>query len=563
MFAGLTVAALAVPQGMAYALVAGVPAEMGLMAAALPAAVAALFGSSRFLVSGPTNPTALLIGVSLVAPAVAASGAVPVQTVIATGFLVGLILIGFGLLGFGRASRFLSDSVLCGFTVGVGLLIALGQVPELLGTEPLGSEVGAFAPTLWGLLLDAARAFGLADLRALTLGLGVPIAILLLRWLHPRIPAALIALALATVCAVLLGWTDGANALPTLEPLTLGWPELRPPADLDPATIGPPALAIALLVTVQSIAAARALTPPDGERLDPDRELISQGAGNLTAALVGAIPTSGSLTRSALLRSAGGRSRLAALTSGVVILALLPVVAPVLTRVPLPALAGLVVFSGLELVDLAAIRRASVTRGDAFILLGTLVATIWIDLVQAIYAGVVLSLVLLVRRSGQLQMLEVVHVSRDRLREIPIDDDTGKSRAVVLQLEGDLNFAVAPQLGEQLGLIAARGPEVVILRLKRARHLDATVLEVLRHSLDELRERGGQMILCGLGDEQAELLSKTELGRELGSQGILRAGPRLFDGMQSALAAARARVGPHSDEEVFRTEEPGSWSYEI
>ena len=234
----------------------------------------------------------------------------------------------------------------------------------------------------------------------------------------------------------------------------------------------------------------------------------------------------------------------------------------VLTFLPLCALAGVVVYSGIELVDLPAIRRASVTRGDALILAVTLLATVWIDLLQAIYAGLVLSLVLLVWRSGRLQMVEVVHAAADRLREIPIDDQTGRSPAVVLHVEGDLNFAVAPQLGEQLGLIAARGPEIVILRLKRARHLDATVLEVLRRAFGELRERGGQMILCGLTDDQARLLARTELGRELGEQGILRAGPTLFEGMQAALATARARVG-RPDAEVFRTDGPEGWSYEI
>jgi SulP family sulfate permease len=557
------VAALAIPQSMAYAVVAGVPPEMGLLAAALPAVVAALLGSSRFLVSGPTNPTALLIGVSIVGPAVAAGGRVPVETVVATGLLVGLLLVGFGLLGFGRASRFLSDSVLCGFAVGVGLLIALRQVPELAGVESVARAQGPFAPTVWRFLLDAVQSLGRADPRALGLGIGVPVAILALRGLDPRIPGALIALAIAGAVAAGMGWTAGPDALRTLAPLALGWPSLSPPADLGPAVIGPPALAIALLVTVQSMAAARALMPPDGEQLDPDRELVSQGAGNLTAALVGAIPTSGSLTRSSLLRAAGGRSRLAALVSGAVILLLLPFLSPVLTHLPLAALAGLVVYSGLELVDLPAIRRASVTRGDALILIVTLLATIWIDLVQAISAGVVLSLVLLVRRSGRLQMVEVVQVTRDRLREIPIDESTGKSRAVVLHLEGDLNFAVAPQLSEQLHRIAARGPEVLVLRLKRARHLDATVLEVLRRAFGELHERGASMLLCGLTDEQAELLAKTELGRRLGSEGLIRAGPRLFEGMQLALATARTRLGSRPDEDLFRTEGPTGLSYEI
>ncbi len=178
LIAGLTVAALAVPQGLAYALVAGLPPQMGLLAAAIPAIVAALMGSSPYLVTGPTNPIALVLAVAITVPALASGAPVPVGEVLATGLLAGVLLLGFGLFGLGRASRFLSDSVIVGFATGAGLLIALRLLPSLaVGGEPPGAESVAWhplAPKVWPLLVEAGRAIGASDARALTLALAVP-----------------------------------------------------------------------------------------------------------------------------------------------------------------------------------------------------------------------------------------------------------------------------------------------------------------------------------------------------------------------------------------------------
>jgi SulP family sulfate permease len=561
--AGLTVAALAVPQGLAYALVAGVPPEMGLYAAAIPTLLAALFGSSPYLVTGPTNPIALVVGVSIVAPALAEGRPVPVDDVLATGLLAGLMLAGFGLVGLGRASRFLSDSVLAGFATGAGILIALRQIPALAESAAPTGAGSPLAPAVWWLLLDAVRALADAEPRSIGLALGVPAAVLLLRRVDARIPAALLALGGATFVARALGWDSGPDALATIGSIPASFAQFGLPSFDAPGRIAAPALAVAMLATLQSVAAARTLRPPDGVRLDPDRELVSQGAANLAASLSGALPTSGSLTRSALARSAGGRSRLAPAVSGLAIAALLPLFGPALEQVPLAALVGLVVMSGLDLVNARGIRRAATTPGDAAVLIVTLAATLWIDLLQALYAGLFLSLALLVRRAGRLQMVELVRAGAERFREIPVDEKTGDTPAVLLHLEGDLNFAVAEELADRLLEIGRRGPRVVVLRLKRARHLDATVLESLRHTAEELKRRGTLMVVCGLTDELAHLLEATELSRVLGPEGLLRAGPRLFEGFERALRRSREFLHPLADDEIFRSEGTVGWMYEI
>jgi SulP family sulfate permease len=561
--AGFAVAAIAVPQGMAYALVAGVPIEMGLWAAALPAAIAAMFGSSPYLVTGPTQPVALVLGLSVVGPAVLAGDPVPVAAVLQIGLLAGVALAAFALMGLGRASRFLSDSVLTGIVVGVGVLIVVGQIPQIAAAPDRAGEAHAYMPQVGPMLVDAWRALGALDPRSALLAACVPLLVVALRRFDSRIPGALIALALAAGLVQGLGWNTGPGALATLAGASVAWPGLGLPPLPNPGEVGPAALAIALLVTVQSTAAARALARPGDDPVDSDRELFGQGTANIAAGLLGAIPASASFSRSALARSAGARTRLAAAVSGVLIFALLPVIGRALVYLPLAGLAGLVILAGVDLIDRTALRRAAATRGDAAVLAVTLAATLWLDVVNAIYAGLFLSLLLLVRRGGRLQMVEIVRAGEHRLREIPLDATTGTTPAVVLHLEGDLNFAVAPELAERLRAIGARGMRVLILRLKRARHLDATVLEALRRVSADLQQVGATVILCGLTDEIAELLRGSELEEVLGTEGLLRTGPRLMEGYERALERARDLLKPLSDSQIFRREKPAAWSYEI
>jgi SulP family sulfate permease len=561
--AGAAVAALAVPQGMAYALVAGLPPEMGLLAAAIPALIAAVFGSHSHLVTGPTLPIALLVGSSVVAPVVASGGAVPVGAVLETGLLAGAFLLAFGALDLGRASRFVSDSVIAGFATGAGLRIALGQIPASFGASVVPVEVSRLAPEVWPAVRGAAEAALHLDPRATALALAVPVIGLIIRRVDRRIPGALLALLGATLVAHLLGWAEGSDAIDRVGDIPARLPTLALPPLSDPLRLGVPALAVALLATVQSIAAARSLPTPTGQRFEPNRELLSQGLANVAAAAGGALPVCGSLTRSALARAAGGRSRLAPAASGLTVALVVPLIAPLVSRIPLPALAGLVVFAGLDPVNPVALRRASATRGDALVLCATLVATLWIDLVQAVYVGLLLALALLVRRAGRLRISELVRAGSDRLREIPVDERTGRTPVAVLNLEGDLSFAVAPDLTERLLEIGARGARVIVLRIKRAHYLDATVLEALRRVLGQVGSRGTRILLCGLTDDKVSLIRRTGLGRSLGEEGLIQSGARLAEGLERALRRAEEIAGPGRQEELFRTEEDSGWIYEI
>ena len=476
--------------------------------------------------TGPTNPTALLLGTSIVVPALASTGIVPMGHVLSVGLLVGLMLLAFALLGIGRTSRFLSDSVIVGFATGTGLLIALRLLPELTPNLLRTPHGGGFIPQSWPALQDAGRSLASADPRALLVAVVTVALILGLRRIDARFPAALVGLAAVSVGTALLGWDAGPNALPGIGEFASAWTSASALDVPDLKHVAQPAFAIAILVTLQSVAAARSVRPPEGSRLDPDRELFGQGAGNIVSALVGGMVTCGSLTRTA--------------------------VGLVVNAVPMPALVGLVVLSGIELVDPRALRRAATTRGDALVLLATLGSTLWIDLVQALYVGLFLSLALLVRRSGDLHIVELVRSPSGRFREIEIDEQTGSSPAVLLHLEGDLNFAIAGDLSDRLVEVGRHAPQIILLRLKRARHLDATVLETLREAAVRLGAQGTRVVLSGLTDDLAGVMEQTELGALLGEEGILRSGDRLFEGFERSMDRARMLLDAPPDQEIFR-----------
>ena len=203
-------------------------------------------------------------------------------------------------------------------------------------------------------------------------------------------------------------------------------------------------------------------------------------------------------------------------------------------------------------MDPRALRRAATTRGDALVLVATLGSALWVDLVQALYVGLFLSLALLVRRSGSLRIVELVLTPSGRYQEIEIDARTGSTPAVLLHLEGDLNFAIAGDLSDRLAEIGQRGPRVVVLRLKRAQHLDATVIESLREAVLNLEKSGTKVVLSGLSHDIASLLAETELGAHLGEEGLLHSGDRLFEGFERSLERARALIGESVEGEIFR-----------
>jgi SulP family sulfate permease len=510
--AGLTVATVAVPQAMAYALIAGIPPVYGLYTAMIMTALASVLGSSKHLINGPTNAISLVVF-----SAVAGLSAGPddparrMQVVALLGVLVGLIQIAIALLKLGDLTRYVSESVVLGFMAGAGLLVALTQVQNLLGLKAKGTGEDHL---LWRLWLTWTQG-GPVDWTALGIGLATVALIYALhrlgRRLKMRVPELLISLVAVSFLVWLfgLGPAGGASRLH----VERAWPVPIFP-NFSPEWIRQlwgGALAIALLGLVEALAIAKSLAARTRDPLDYNRQCLAEGVANLGGALFQCMPGSGSLTRSAINYFAGGATRLSGLFAAAAVALSYVLFAGLADYVPRAALAGVLMWTAGRIVDrrrLAFCLRA--TRFDAGIALATAVAAVCISIEFSILIGTFLSFLFFVPRASRLHVSELV-LGPDRAVRERQPGDPSCSRLVILSLEGNLFFGAAPELAEHLEELTRRaqqGVRVIVLRLKRVRNPDMVCLEHLQRFLKDMRAAKVTVLLCGVREDFAEALHK-------------------------------------------------------
>jgi SulP family sulfate permease len=501
--AALTVSAVAVPQEMAYAQIAGLPPKYGLYTGFVVTALASLFGSSAQLISGPTNALSLVLFGALAALPMAEGQdqfAQTIQGMYLIVFLVGAIQLIIALFKLGDLTRYVSESVLLGFMAGAGVLIALGQIPNVLGLSTQGDGHDSFVHRLWITLSSA----GPIDRPSAYLGLGTLLLLLPLRWLKGRLsfpfPDLLIALIIATLLAPLLGWHPVGDTLAVERGLPK--PVLPPVWKLDwVVSLSGGAVTIAVLGLLEAVAVAKSIAARTRQRLDFNRECLAQGLANLGGAFFQCMPGSGSLTRSNLNYQAGAVTRWAGVMAALIVAAALLVLAPLARHVPKPALAALLIVTGYRLIDKSRLLYClRATRFDAVIALSTACAAMFISIDLSILIGVCLSFLLFVPRAARLQVTEMVVGSERVVRERQPTDPTCGNMAI-FALEGELFFGAAPLLEECLDMLRQRvkqGARVLILRLKRTRNPDMVCLEMLQQFLEEMQDRKVPVLLCGI-----------------------------------------------------------------
>lgn len=503
LLAALTVSAVAVPQEMAYAKIAGLPPQYGLYTGFVVTALASLFGSSAQLISGPTNALSLVLFGALASLPLDAGQDPFLQTLqgmYLIVFLVGAIQLGIALFKLGDLTCYVSESVLLGFMAGAGALIALGQIPDVLGLTRLGDGHDSFLHRLWMTL----SAGGPIDRPSAYLGVGTLLLLMPLRWLKGRLsvpfPDLLIALILAALAAPLLGWQPVGDTLAVERGLPK--PVLPPVWRLDWVySLSGGALTIAVLGLLEAVAVAKSIAARTRQRLDFNRECLAQGLANFVGAFFQCMPGSGSLTRSNLNYQAGAVSRWAGVMAALVVAAALLVLAPLARHVPKPALAALLIVTGYRLIDKSRLFYClRATRYDAVIALSTALAAMFISIDLSILIGVCLSFLLFVPRAARLQVAEMVVGPERVIRERqPNDPECGN--LAIFALEGELFFGAAPLLAEFLDMLRQRvkqGARVLILRLKRTRNPDMVCLEMLQQFLEEMQDRKVPVLLCGI-----------------------------------------------------------------
>lgn len=487
--AGLTVGMMVIPQGVAYAALAGMPLVTGIYASLLPALIAVLFSASTRLSVGPTALSCLLIGASLTGMAEPGS-AQWVNLAVWLALLSGLLQVVLGLARFGWLLNVVSAPVLMGFTQAAAVLILLSQLRDLLG---LPREIAV------GQLLQQ------ADGRAALMGTGALALLVLSRRLSPRLPAVVLVVLAAAGVSWLIGFEAGGGAV--VGALPSGMPQLflpQWPGWQGLSQLLAPALVITLISFLETAASAKVDSQKGGQRWDQDQDLIGQGLAKLASGLSGAFPTSSSFSRSALNLYAGARSGWATLASVVVVLAALLWLTPVLRPVPQAVLAAIVVAAVVGLLKPAAFvqlwrvsRVEAVTAGVTFCV--TVLAA------PALYWGVIVGL-----------LMSLSHFLYQRLHpriiEIGLHPDGSlrdrqlwqlpplAPRLYALRMDGGLNFASANAFEHAILEHLTAHPQVrhVCIFAQSINHIDATGVEMFGLLSKGLRERGICLHIAGI-----------------------------------------------------------------
>ncbi len=543
--AGLTVAVMGVPQAMAYALIAGLPPVYGLYTAIVTCIVAALIGSSKHLVTGPTNALCMVV-LSLTAHLPEKYGISLIESALLLTFLTGLIQIVFGALRLGGIVRYVSNSVVVGFTAGAGILIAINQIKNLLGVDLSEAHADRSYEVVWATFSHVLE----ANPYALGLGLLSIAIVLLAPRIDRRLPGSLLAVVIAGTGGWLLGWyEDGMGAyrvqiVRDIEPISgdlalFHLPSLVTNPDYElTRELGTGALALALLGLVEAASIARAVASSSGQRLNFSREFVGQGAANVAGAFFSCFAGSGSFTRTAVCYQSGGQTRMAAVFSALWTALALVSLAPVANLIPKAALAGILVVVAFSMIDkhrLALSWKSG--QGSRTVLCGTLASTLVLPLEFAIFVGVFLSLMGVLRTTGKTDLTQLVPRDDAGFDELPFNR-AAPSPVVTVNLEGDLYFAAADDLDYELLKCVTPQTRVVVLRMKRLRAVGSTAMAMLEHFWKLLRGPGIYLVVCGIEDDLQKVLTGSGLRQRIGEQNIFYADNKLFQSTELALARA-------------------------
>jgi SulP family sulfate permease len=546
--AGLTVATVAVPQAMAYATLAGLPPEYGLYTAVVMTGVGALLDSSRQLINGPTNA----ISIALLSALATVPEGERVSAAVLLAFLVGAVQLGIALLRLGDLTRYVSHSVIVGFTAGAGALLVLDQTKNLLGLEARGAPDDHFLKRFWLSLTEG----GGVHWPTLLIGAGTIAIVAAVRQLNGLtrrrgarfpIPQHLVAVVLMAVLvwAFALDQRYGVKivgnvppSLPHFRPPELKWDRVRQQSGN--------AFAIALLGLLEAIAMAKAIAARTGQRLDINQQCLSEGAANLAGSFFRCFPGSGSLTRSAVNQQAGAVTQWSGVFAAGAVAATVLLFADFARYVPRASLAGLLMLAAFRMVDrrqLAFHLRA--TRFDAGVVLATALAAVAISVEFCIVIGVFLSFVLYVPRAARVRLTRLVHTPEGGVRERAAGE-TACDRLLLFRLEGELFFGAEPELKEHLAAVeraANGGARAVALSLERARNPDAAFLHLLNALDDNLRRRGVALLLWGVDPDLNRALARTGLAARIGADRIV-ADPPGHGAVESAYRLLGADLCP-------------------
>jgi len=504
--AGLNVALLAFPQGMAYALIAGLPIQYGIYGSAIAAMVAPIFAKSHYITLGPTNATSVML-----LSAFASLGIVGTQMLSLVPLLillVGLFIVVGAYFKVANFVQYISRSVITGYITAAALLIIANQIPKALGLN-LVSNGATFYDSL-KLIVSS-----IDSIHWITVGISLSTMVLyasLNRFFKTLPNVAICLITLSVLTALTIGqdaevaFLSGINAA--------DWSLQVPSLSLtDIQLLASPALAIALLCILEGLSIGKSLAAKTGARLNGNQAMFSIGMANIGCAIFSGMPASGSLTRSSLSATSGGRSVLASYISGVIVFIGAFVLGPYTRFIPQSTLAVLVIAIGISLLNKHAIRIVTrSTKSDAIVFSTTFISGLLMPLDSAIYIGVGISIILFLKKVARPEMVEYAFNEQGYLAEVETPEQRSTSEVSIVHVEGELFFGAADLFRDQMRRICEDpNLKIVVLKMRNAHNMDATAVMALEELLLYMAEKKRYLILSEVKADLIRVLQNSGL----------------------------------------------------
>jgi len=514
--AGLTGAVIVLPQGVAFAMIAGMPPIYGLYTAMVTPIIAALFGSSYHLISGPTTAISILV-FSAISPHAAPNTADFIQLTLILTFIAGIIQFVLGLSRMGTFVNFVSHSVVIGFTTGAALLIATSQAKHIFGLE---IARGLSFPETWKVILNELENI---NLYVLLIALSTLFIAILIKKLAPKWPNLLLAMILGSLLSLIIGGEfQGVTLigkLPSHLP-TFSIPEI---SFENIQMLAPSAFAIALLGLIEAVAIARSIGTKTGQRIDGNQEFVGQGLSNIIGSMFSSYAGSGSFTRSGLNYQAGAKTPMAAIFAALILMASLLFIAPLTAWLPIPAMGGIILLVAYNLIDFHHIRQVFVaSKREAIVLSITFLSTLLFDLEYAIYFGVLFSLIFYLQHTSKPSIVAMapdpkhtrrkfVAVRKEKITECP--------QLKILHIKGSVFFGAVNHVGDRLAEEKLIYKHILIV-CSDINLLDVAGAELFVSEAKDLSGKGGQLYLSSLNNDMKNLLKKGGYWDQIGDENI-------------------------------------------
>lgn len=537
LIAGFTGAIIVLPQGVAFATIAGLPPEYGLYTAMVTPIIAALFGSSRHLISGPTT------AISIVVFAAISNHAEPgtpefISLVLTLTFLAGIYQLAFGLARLGTLVNFVSHTVVIGFTAGAAILIATSQMKSVLGIEVTRGE--SFFHT-W---LEIGNKVGQTNLSILIVAAVTLVSALLIKRFTPKIPNLLIALVVGSFVAYAFTAT-GAN-IELVGEIPAHLPPLSMP-DFSFASIkmlAPEAFAVALLGLIEAVSISRSIATKSNQRIDANQEFIGQGLSNITGSFFSSYAGSGSFTRSGVNYSSGAKTPVSAIFAAIILMAVVLLIAPLTAYLPVAAMGGVILIVAYNLIDVHHIKAIlKFSRSESAILITTFLSTLFLELEFAIYLGVLLSLVIFLARTSTPEIVtlapnvdeknntkKLININKKPVNQCP--------QLKILRIDMSIYFGSITHIQNRLHqLIEQENIKHILIIGTGVNFIDLSGAEALVSDSNRLKAQGGGLYFAELKGSVYEFISKNCFVAKVGNR-------QFFDSKKDAIKTIYTRLDP-------------------